>query len=67
MKSGTWLPEVGRCDSEYFSFNLKSKRDYFASQAKKVDGYITHLTGQFVTKNGKEKVFWCSIYTKKDI
>jgi hypothetical protein len=66
MKSGTWLKDIGYCDSEYFGFKHKSKRDYSASQAKNVVGYIKHDIGQFVTKSGKETVYWCTIYTEKD-
>jgi hypothetical protein len=58
-----WCPEVGECKSSFKCYTNKSQRDYDASQAKKVPGYIKHSIGDWKHPHQRRQ-YWLHIYIR---
>lgn len=62
--NNSWCPEVGTCRSLWQQFTSKAERDYAASQAPKMLGYIKHTIGGWKHPHQKE-VFTLYVYLKE--
>lgn len=62
--NNSWCPEVGNCRSSWHQFTSKAERDYAASQAPKLPGYIKHTIGGWKHPHQKE-VFTLYVYLKE--
>jgi hypothetical protein len=49
----TWLKEHGTCWCDFQDFTNKRERDFAASRAHKLPGYIKHNLGEYTKKPGK--------------
>lgn len=58
-----WHPIYKECKTSWKDFSTKQARDYAASQARKIAGYLDHNVGQFKVKATTH--FWLLIYTRE--
>lgn len=56
-----WHESVGNCMSRFAEFTSKPERDYAASQASKMPGYIEHRVGDWKHPH-RPRVYWLHIY-----